>query len=53
VTNLDDEIYRVLDDNLGDLACRLVQDDTKVVLPEVSVICTTQTSNAPWRAHYE
>lgn len=32
MTNLDDEIYGVLDDDLGNLASRFIQDDAEVVL---------------------
>jgi hypothetical protein len=32
MTDLDDEIYGMFDDDLCDLACRLIQYDAKVVL---------------------
>ena len=53
MTNLNDEIYGVLDNNLCDLACRLVQDDTKVVLPKGQFCFHHITFNAPWRGRYE
>jgi len=41
MTNLDNELYTVLDDDLCNLAGRLVQNDTEVVLCGVSVVCTS------------
>jgi len=40
MTNLNNEVHTVLDDDLCNLACWLVQNDTEVVLCGFNVVCT-------------